>query len=223
MTRRVITFRYPHKNSIGIDAMLVIAAIASAVAIFFLLFVIVKFSGWIQPRPEYVSGPFRGVALEDVLYDPGEETMSDADIIYEKRSSTSAYKGQMDVSFLVFHIEANESGKVNQMILTVSGPGDSSNVTALQLYLNDDFFTEKPVYQGQARFDNLNITVDARENTKFEFKGKVSNGATSSDRIRVGIAGGEDVVIRNAAAEVMSMGGNLPLWGRYVSVIGSRF
>jgi hypothetical protein len=227
MARRVIQFHHPYQHSFGADMMLVIAAIASAVAVFFLIFVFVKYSGLVIPRPVYEGGPLRGLQVEKVLYEPGADAVR-KDVIIERMNlkSGSAFRGQEDVSFFKYSLTPRWDSKLHKLAFSFNGKARPDAITGLQLYVNDEFIVEKPFFEGRADFEGLNIDLFMDESLKFEVMGKINENAISSDRIQLGLLSREDIEIKSGLGETLyiagSGSGDFPVWGRYVSVIGSK-
>lgn len=222
MGRKIIKFSHPGKHKIGSDIMVVIGAIASAAAFFFLLFVFVKFSGFVLPRPEYDESPLRGVALEDVLYKPEPAAAADAFLEKESLKSLSAHRGESDVDFINFTLTLKKPGKLDKLEFSINENVRQYAVTGLQLYINDVYMIERPLFEGNAVFENLNFTLDADESVFIKVTGKISENAVSSDRIQIGLLNPEDIVVRSTTSEKITVDANFPFWGRYVSVIGSK-
>ncbi len=222
MSRRIIKFKFANKPRGPGKVFIVIAAITSAVAVFSAMFLVIKFSGMIQPGPEYIGGPLRGVAEEDVLYTPPENKESDIMISNNLKRSGSAFKGQTDVTFIDFDLTTREGGKVQKMAFSLDGYARPYDVSGVQLYMNEKFIGEKPLFEGRAVFDNMNLNLDGGSTYNFTVKGKVGSAAVASDRIQLGIAEADDILIRGNSARELSVGGEFPLWGRYVSVIGNK-
>ena len=222
MGRKIIKFSHPGKHKIGSDIMVVIGAIASAAALFFLLFVFVKFSGLILPRPEYDQSPLRGVALEKILYKPSQTVEADALLEKEILKSLSAHRGESDVDFLNFTLTLKKTGKLDKLEFSINENVRQYAVTGLQLYIDDIYMYERPLFEGSAVFENLNFPLGADESVSVKVTGKISENAVSSDRIQIGISKPEDIVVRSTTSEKIPVYADFPFWGRYVSVIGSK-
>jgi hypothetical protein len=206
--------------------MLVIAAIASAVAVFFLMFIFVKYSGLVIPGPVYEGGALRGLQVEKVMYDPADSVRKDVIIERMNLGSGSAFRGQTDVSFFKYSLTLLGSAKLKRVAFSFNGKSRADAVTGLQLYVNDEFIAEKPFFEGQAVFEGLNIDLVRDKPLNFEVKGKINENAVSSDRIQLGILAREDMEIKSGLGETFYVAGSgaedFPVWGRYVSVIGSK-
>ncbi len=220
MARRIIKFRYPHKPKIGASVFVVISAITSAVAVFALIFILTKFSGWIQPRPVYDNGPLRGVAMEEVLYKPQVTEQTDAVIKNLSAGTTHVRRGGKDVTCLEFSVTSRTGGRLSELVFSLDGYARSYDVDGLQLYMDEKFMAEKPMFQGQSIFDGLNITLNAGETKEFRVTGKISEQAYPSDRIQVGILSADDITMKGTLGKTQSTGGDFPMWGGYVSVVG---
>lgn len=222
MSRRIIKFKFANKPRGPGKVFIVIAAITTAVAIFSAMFLVIKFSGIIQSGPEYIGGPLRGVAEEDVLYTPTEN--SESDILLENNLIRSgwAFKGQTDVTFMDFDLTTREGGQVQKMAFSLAGYARPYDVSGVQLYMNEKFIGEKPLFEGRAVFDNMNLNLGGGSTYNFTVKGKVASVAVASDRILLGIASADDIFIRGNSARELAVGGEFPLWGRDVSVIGGK-
>lgn len=220
MGRRIIKFRNPHKPRVGASVFVVISAITAATAVFALAFVLIKFTGWTQPRPTYEGGPLRGVAMEDVLYRPAAADYFDAVIELKQGGSGHAYGGQKDVNFLEFSLSPRTGAKLSRVVFSLDGYARPYDVSGLQLYMNEKFLAEKPMFQGQANFDNLNINLKAGERVDFKVTGTVSNQAYAGDRVQIGIQDPGDITLRGTMGGSLSIGGGFPIWGPHVSVIG---
>jgi hypothetical protein len=224
MSRRIITFRYPHQSSFSGDVMVIIFAFVFAVAIFAALFLFVKFGGaLLNERPVYDSGMLRGVPLESVIYTEPEVVL-EGDVVLSRdvRGGGSAERGEMDVSFQKFDMTARSDGSLREITFSLNGFARPRDVTGLQLYVNGEFVAEKPFFEGRATFDGLNVILNAHKTVNLEVKGKVGADAVSSDRIQIGIASTDDILIRTGIGDKLTIEGGFPLWGRYISVIGSR-
>ena len=220
MARRIIKFRNPHKPRIGASVFVVISAITAATAVFALAFVLIKFTGWTQPRPTYDSGPLRGVAMEDVLYRPQVTEDTDAFIELKQSGSGHAVRGQKDVNFLEFSLTPRINGKFSRVVFSLDGYARPYDVSGLQLYMDEKFLAEKPMFQGQSIFDGLNINLKAGERVDFKVTGIISEQAYPGDRVQIGIKDPSDITLRGSMGGSLSIGGPFPMWGRYVSVIG---
>lgn len=220
MARRIIKFRDPSKPHWGANALLVIAAFTSAVFVFALAFILIKFTGWTQPRPVYEGGPLRGVALEEVLYKPQVTEETDAVIKIHSGGSTHARRGEKDVTCLEFSVTSRTGGRLSELVFSLDGYARPYDVDGLQLYMDEKFMAEKPMFQGQSIFDGLNINFNAGETKEFRVTGRISEQAYPSDRIQVGILSADDIIMKGSLGKTQSTGGDFPMWGGYVSVVG---
>lgn len=223
MAKVIVKFKNPNEQNRGVKTTFIIAGITSAVFIFSLLFILIKFIGWTQPQPTYNRGVLKGVSYENVLYDPSQSDQFDIFVETKKTKSGYAFRGQKDVKFLEFSITPKVTGKLSKIVFSLSGFSHPKDISGMQLYMDEKFLGERPLYLGEAIFDGLNIQLDAGNKTDFKLFGDVSDVASAGDRLQIGIFDIENVKFRGKMGENLLIGGNFPILGDYVSVIGSMF
>lgn len=222
MASQVIKFRDPNKKRVN-SGLLAIFAFSLAVFSFLAFFETLKFFGILFIDKADFSGPLHGAAMERVIYEPKPDA-EEKDAMLETNGNNGGYahQGEENVDFLKITITSRESGKLHDLVLTADGFARPTDVKSLQIYIDEKFIAEKPVFEGKAIFSGLNIDLDAHYPREIVVRGAISDEALSGDRVTIGVLAEGDVVIRNGLSRSLSVGGEFPAWGGFVSVIGGR-
>jgi len=161
--------------------------------------------------------------MERVLYEP-EPAAEEMDVRLEVETVSGgyAYLGEEDVDFMSLILTSQESGKLHDLVLTVDGYARPTDVKSLQIYVDEQFIAEKPVFEGKAIFSSLNIELDAHFPREVKVKGAISDEALSGDRVVVGIMDDSSISVRNGMSKRLTVDSDFPALGSYVSVIGGK-
>lgn len=222
MASKIIKFRDPNKKRVN-SGLLAIFAFSLAVFSFLAFFETLKFFGILFIEKEDFSGPLHGAAMERVIYEP-KPAAEEKDVKLEVggKAGGYAYLGEENVDFLSLTFTSQESGRLHDLVLSVDGFARPTDIKSLQIYVDEKFIAEKPVFEGKAIFSGLNIDMDAHFPREIDVRGVISDEALSGDRVVVGIMDEGDIALRNGLSRSLSIDGEFPVWGSYVSVIGGR-
>lgn len=143
-------------------------------------------------------------------------------VLADAKQYLFAYAGDEDAILMSFLIKPKENVKLKRLTISLDGYATPADLENLQLYLAGKFIGEVPFYEAKGAFRDLNLELGGGEESKFEIRGKISNGAISGDRIKIGITGGDDILLQNTDSKKIDVYAQWPLWGGYVSVVGAK-
>jgi len=152
---------------------------------------------------------------------PDEKNQGDVYIVTNEVKS-SGVQGAKDVLLFDAAISSHQNGTLRNLVFHSDGFARPYDVASMQLYVNEKFVAEAPVFEGKAEFSSLQIEIEPGEQLFIKVRGNMSVDALAGDRLEIGFTSSSDVELKNDEGGILSIGGKFPIWGGYVSVIGKK-
>ncbi len=128
----------------------------------------------------------------------------------------------MNVNLFYGYFKSNQSGYVSSLTMHIKDFKRNGFVSYLQLYVDNQFIAEAPVFEGKAVFSNLHFSVNKEYELPFVIKGKISNNVVPGDIERIGFIGEKDLIITDVYSKLLNVCGDYPLYGNNISIVGNQ-
>lgn len=193
------------------------AFLLAAVAV---LFIVISLKMETSPIYRYAM-QFRGSAIETTGKELSPAVFDeDSYIFIETRNEGEGYvnRGDEDVVLMRFDL----TSKSDTRLMGVNFKADERDFKNLQIYFDDQYVDEAPVYQGGAVFSDLWIKLGAGVKNEIVVKGVIASSAQSGDVVRISINDVEDISITGDLAKSHDVEFEFPLKGRTLRIIGDK-
>jgi len=120
---------------------------------------------------------------------------------------------------LLFSGKIETNSRVYVDFLNFSIDDNVNSIRYLQLYVDDVFISEVPVFNGKAFFENLKISIDKNKPFLFVIKGKISKFAKTGSILKINFALNTDIGLIDDYSNPIFVCGDFPLYGNNVSIV----